>query len=372
MREPPVTSPDRRQTPRTKLVEIAYIGMGPENGGLVLDVSDGGLSFHAVSPVQPSEKINFLLSVRGLNRIEGAGEVVWTNEMKTVCGLRFTSLSGDAREHLNNWTNQSRMSVAATQMDVSPGPAASPQREESSDADADPSDAKPDPIFAIPPALESYLSEPMGKSMWGGQLFLWIIFALTGLALLSSAYLYGVHIGRSEVSSEIQPSATPTPQAEPPTLAPAPVAPPAVPNELPAVPSETTPAPNSAPVSNPKSEFKSTKAQQPPAAEEQVAAFSEQHPLPASDSGKSELAAAMTILGGPKGKRDTSKAARLLWTAVGNGNSTAEVALADLYLHGNGVVKSCEQGRVLLQAAAISGNVLGQSKLDELDTNGCP
>ena len=27
--------PDRRQAPRTKLVEIAYIGMGPENGGLV-------------------------------------------------------------------------------------------------------------------------------------------------------------------------------------------------------------------------------------------------------------------------------------------------------------------------------------------------
>jgi hypothetical protein len=372
MREPPVTSPDRRQTPRTKLVEIAYIGMGPENGGLVLDVSDGGLSFHAVSPVQPSDKINFLLSLRGQSRIEGAGEVVWTNEMKTVCGLRFTSLSGDAREHLNNWTNQSRMSVAAPQRDVSPGPAAFRKREESSEADVDPSVAKSDPIFAIPPALESYLSEPLGKSMWGGQLFLWIIFGLTGLALLSSAYLYGVHVGRSGISSEIQSAATPAPQAEPPALAPAPVTPPAVPNEFPAVPSEATPAPNSVPVNNPRSEFKSTKAQQPPVAEESAAALSEQHPQPASDSGKSDLAAAMTILGGPKGKRDTSKAARLLWTAVGNGNSTAEVVLADLYLHGNGVVKSCEQGRVLLQAAAISGNVLGQSKLDELDTNGCP
>ena len=367
MREPPVTSPDRRQTPRTKLVEIAYIGMGPENGGLVLDVSDGGLSFHAVSPVQPSDKINFLLSLRGQCRIEGAGEVVWTNAMKTVCGLRFTSLSGDAREHLNNWTNQSRVSVAATQTDVSPGPAPFRKREEASNANTEPNDAKSDPIFAIPPAVETYLSEPMGKSMWGGQLFLWIIFGLTGLALLSSAYLYGVHVGRSAISSEIQPPATPTPQAETPTLAP-----PEVPNEPPAVPSEATPAPNSAPVNYPKSEFKSTKAQQPPVAEEQVAALSEQHPQPASDSGKSDLAAAMAILGGPKGNRDTSKAARLLWSAVGNGNSTAEVVLADLYLHGNGVAKSCEQGRVLLQAAAISGNVLGQSKLDELDTNGCP
>jgi hypothetical protein len=50
MRASPVVTPDRRQTPRTKLVEIAYIGMGPENGGLVLDVSDGGLSFHGTCP----------------------------------------------------------------------------------------------------------------------------------------------------------------------------------------------------------------------------------------------------------------------------------------------------------------------------------
>jgi hypothetical protein len=67
---------DRRQAPRTKLVDIAYIGMGPENGGLVLDVSDGGLSLHAVAPVQRTEKIKFLLSLRGHSRIEGTGEVV--------------------------------------------------------------------------------------------------------------------------------------------------------------------------------------------------------------------------------------------------------------------------------------------------------
>src|SRR5579863_218671 len=153
MNESSASKLDRRQSPRTKLVEIAYIGMGPENGGLVLDVSDGGLSFHAVAPVARAETINFLLSLRGHSRIEGAGEVVWTNEMKTVCGLKFTSLSGDAREHLNNWTNQSRVSVAATQTGVSPGPALFRKREEASNANTEPNDAKSDPIFAIPPAV---------------------------------------------------------------------------------------------------------------------------------------------------------------------------------------------------------------------------
>src|SRR5579863_4002932 len=119
MRESPVTPHERRQSPRTKLAEIAYIGMGPENGGLVLDVSDGGLSFQSVAPVQPAEKIHFLLSLHGHSRIEGAGVVVWTNEMRTVCGLRFTSLSGGARELLNSWTNQSLMPEAARKKEAS-------------------------------------------------------------------------------------------------------------------------------------------------------------------------------------------------------------------------------------------------------------
>ena len=372
MREPPVPAPERRQAPRTKLVEVAYIGMGPENGGLVLDVSDGGLSFQAVAPVQPSETIHFLLSLRGQNRIEGAGEVVWTDEMKTVCGLRFTSLSGDAREHLNNWTNQSRMSVAARKMDVSPDAANIRQVEVTSASDADPANTNSAPIFAISPAVETYLSEPLGKSMWGGQLLLWIIFALTGAALLGSAYLYGVHVGRSEVSSETQSAVSPGPQVEPPTLAPASMPSSSAPNEPPTVAGAATPAPVEATAGALKIVDKSPGALPPPAAGAHGAPSPDQHAEQASESGNSDLAAAMDYLGGPIGKRDSSKAARLLWSAVGTGNSDAEVVLADLYLHGNGVVKSCEQGRVLLQAAAISGNVQGQKKLDELDTNGCP
>ena len=103
--EPSMSAADRRQTPRTKLVDIAYIGMGPENGGLVLDVSEGGLSFHSVAPVQLDEKVQFLLSLRGHSRIEGTGEVVWANTTGTVCGLKFTTLSPGALEHLNNWTS---------------------------------------------------------------------------------------------------------------------------------------------------------------------------------------------------------------------------------------------------------------------------
>jgi len=377
-RESSVSKPDRRQTPRTKLVEIAYIGMGPENGGLVLDVSEGGLSFHSVVPVQPAETIHFLLSSRGQNRIEGAGEVVWTNEMRTVCGLRFTSLSSGAREHLNNWTNQSRMSAPAREEAESPVPPAAPLTEESPASLSGQSETGAEPLFAIPPSEEFYLSEPTGKTLWGGQLFLWIVFGLLGISLLGSAYLYGLHVGQSQTRSMARPTAESGPQTEPTISVPSPIpassvatdASPAPPVAS-SIPSVATSAPSGALVNASKTDDATANALQHPGAEGNGAVASDPHAQQAQDAGKSEFAAAMAFLNGDNGPRDSSKAVHQLWAAVANGNSEAEVVLAGLYLSGDGVAKNCEQGRVLLKAATKSGNAQAKVKLDELNANGC-
>jgi TPR repeat protein len=110
----------------------------------------------------------------------------------------------------------------------------------------------------------------------------------------------------------------------------------------------------------------------------QVATSDEKMPSAAADrteqqlqAGQSELAAAQGYLNGASGSRDSGKAARLLWAAVGNGNSTAEVLLADLYIRGDGVAKNCEQGRILLIAAVKGGNMEAQQKLTNLNATGC-
>jgi TPR repeat protein len=69
---------------------------------------------------------------------------------------------------------------------------------------------------------------------------------------------------------------------------------------------------------------------------------------------------------------DPAEQARSLWSAVAQGNTSAEVALARLYLIGGGVPKSCDQARVLLQAAARKGNGEALDKLSQLDRQGCP
>jgi hypothetical protein len=89
------------------------------------------------------------------------------------------------------------------------------------------------------------------------------------------------------------------------------------------------------------------------------------------ETGKLELATALAFLNGENGKRDASKAAQHLWAAVKNGNSEAAVLLADLYVTGDGVEKSCQQGLVLLKSAIKNGNATAKAKLDDLNANGC-
>ncbi len=387
MGESRVTSSDRRQTPRTKLVEIAYIGMGPENGGLVLDVSDGGLSFHSVAPVQPSETVRFLLSLRGHSRIEGAGEVVWTNKSGTVCGLRFTSLSSGAREHIYSWVNQPpKPAVVPKKFPAPPAPvvpAASPViRSEAS------------PVFAIPPLARPALSTPETRKLWKEPLLLWTAYGIVAAALAVAAYTLGVRVGRSQIHATARPAA----QIAAPPAAPS-AAPSAVNVEQPAetpsfptapaptasagtddrsAPSDASAAPASAPPAQKVTLQNASKTEDvSPAADQHTAAEDKSAPTPDEraelqlEAGKSELAAAQSYLNGANGARDSAKAARLLWAAVANGNSTAEVVLADLYVRGDGVAKNCEQGQILLKAAAKNGNADAGEKLKELDDKGC-
>jgi hypothetical protein len=95
-------------------------------------------------------------------------------------------------------------------------------------------------------------------------------------------------------------------------------------------------------------------------------------PQPADNPGESELILAWQYLEGQGGQpRDPVAASRLLWTAVKKGNLTAETTLANLYLRGEGVSKSCDQARVLLSAASDKGSIEAKRKLRELNETGC-
>ena len=96
---------ERRQTPRMTVEALTYVNLEPGNGGIILNVSEGGLCFHSTAPVQRTGTIHFWFSGRN-HRIEGDGELAWTDETQKRGGLRFTDLPPEARKQIRNWISQ--------------------------------------------------------------------------------------------------------------------------------------------------------------------------------------------------------------------------------------------------------------------------
>lgn len=127
---------------------------------------------------------------------------------------------------------------------------------------------------------------------------------------------------------------------------------PAVANSAPAVSTtQTNPATDTA--AKPDTAKVAAKPIEPPA------------PSPKSthEAGQQELSEAMQA-------SDSTAAAAWLWKATSRGNPEAPVLLADMYIKGKGVPRSCEQALVLLRSASAKENAPARNRLAALYANG--
>jgi hypothetical protein len=244
----PMIGPDRRRTPRTTMERHAYINIEPNNGGIVLNVSGGGLCFHSLDPVQRNGTIRFWFSDHN-RRIEADGELAWTDETQKG-GLRFTALPEEAREQIRNWMSQPTTPPAADQGDA---PSVPPTRAFPILSASRP-DTQAAPVGSAPLAMVSTgVKVPIPLSAFSRGLAT----GLTVSAIVALAFLF--HVYRSQFGEtliQLGERFAAKPQAQtlavsaapqtmlpaPQTVSPAQVAPPA-PQTVSAVPQGVPPAP---------------------------------------------------------------------------------------------------------------------------------
>jgi PilZ domain len=324
------TMPERRRTPRTSLDEIVYVDMGPGNGGVVLNVSEGGLAFCAAVPIREPGVIQFSLLVKGKGRIASSADVMWTDKKQKTCGLRFTPSFEQSGVLLRHWTDASYCPSRTWDETLSSNPHVEvPVFAARTDVSAPPRTTKPAAVSPIPPAskpergpFDPITGEDLARMRKGmstpAATFLRVtaaIFLVAGLIL--GAVVLGKGAEDSHIEATTDRHASRTRQSTGRSLA--------------------TPL--------------------------TVAA-----PLP--EAGQSDLVAALEYLR-PPGQPDTTSATRLLQSAVKSGNSSAGVFLAEMYLSGEGVRKNCTDAGALLTAASKNGNIEASVKLKELVVKGC-
>ncbi len=95
---------DRRVHARRSVRSLAYVELGEGNGGIVLNVSEGGIAVQAVMSLLGDElpAVRVQLS-HSKKSIEGRGRISWTSGLRKTAGLEFVGLSPEARSLLREW-----------------------------------------------------------------------------------------------------------------------------------------------------------------------------------------------------------------------------------------------------------------------------
>jgi hypothetical protein len=121
--EQPPQSENRRLHPRHNLERLAYVELGPDNGGILTDASEGGLSFQGVQPLGEGQFLHFKFILPAMRDfVEGTGQTVWLNSSRKGGGLRFVDLSERAQQLVKEWiSGESPSGSEGQQLAASPG-----------------------------------------------------------------------------------------------------------------------------------------------------------------------------------------------------------------------------------------------------------
>jgi TonB family protein len=112
---------NRRLHVRRRIDQLTYADFGPGNGGIVMNLSEGGMSFQGIGAVRKGQVIRLSFKLPGTSSpVEAYGEVVWSNDSGKGGGLRFIDMSEEARQRIKEWLANDDSSSADFAEQVTP------------------------------------------------------------------------------------------------------------------------------------------------------------------------------------------------------------------------------------------------------------
>jgi hypothetical protein len=116
-------SHDRRRFLRRRLKSLAYADLGNDAGGIVLNISEGGLSLHSavVMSPRPLPFIRFQLPDSSA-WVTARADIAWINPSRKQAGIRFSDLPDEARGQIRTWIASTHPEDAGFDNSVLGGP----------------------------------------------------------------------------------------------------------------------------------------------------------------------------------------------------------------------------------------------------------
>jgi hypothetical protein len=359
---------EKRRFVRKRTDRLLYAELGPDNGSILLNLCEEGCSFQSVAPVC-DERLRLSFSVGDGRKLEGDGQMVWSDTTKKTGGLRFLNPSEQLREQVRQWLDAKQVTADGKLNRITVDSDAKLRRKklrEEARAEAEYGwkgalkanddawsaqtagqapeiqTAETAEVHPISMSAADDISTPdYGNSTgaWRGAAAI-VLMSVVLVALVTHRRELGhllMWFG-SSIAGEEQKSGVTAPID---------------------VRHEPRPVLDAKPTASPQQEDARESGS------EAVRVRSER-------IRPSTRVQATTARRGSGQQASPIEDVTSLWTSVENGDTHAEVILANRYTRGDGVPQSCEQARVLLEAAVKGGNSEAKQKLDELPRAGCP
>jgi TonB family protein len=95
---------ERRAHPRQRIQSLTYVELGNGNGGIALNVSEGGMTVVAAQPLDAEGTIDIALQLpQTRKRLQVKGDVRWLSDSRKEAGLQFVNLSSEALADIREW-----------------------------------------------------------------------------------------------------------------------------------------------------------------------------------------------------------------------------------------------------------------------------
>src|SRR6266404_5053067 len=378
--------PDKRRFVRKRTDQLLYAEFGPDNGSILLNLSEEGCSFQSMAPVR-AEQLRFSVSVGDGRKLEGDGQMVWSDTSKKTGGMRFLNPSQELQEQVREWLEETLVTADGT---LDPGAMESKAKRrqkklreearaeaelaweegalkagevkpapeiESRAAKAGVAKSAPTQVFspdraayndvALRPANfsgEGGPSEggPRGTRRGVAAIALSTILLMTLIGYRRELGHLVISFGSTIAGDDQKGGAGTALETD---------------SVTPNAGSDASPAAKPAAMSGGRETPNESGAEGMTSSNEQVT-----RPVDAPVGTAQHNAT----------QQGVTEDVPSLWTAVENGDTHAEVTLAGRYVRGDALPQSCAQARVLLEAAVKRGNAEAKQKLDELRQAGCP
>ena len=114
---------ERRRHPRHKPTSIIYVALGPGNGGILVNLSAGGVSLQAAARLNTETELALNFRLQGGEKpIETVGCIAWLDPTHKEAGVSFKDLPVNSEQQIVDWIASQERPAWNAQSETKPHP----------------------------------------------------------------------------------------------------------------------------------------------------------------------------------------------------------------------------------------------------------